>query len=281
MVLLPDNADEFAAEADNHVHSTPLNTPPPSPNVIEIVAVDQNRRRNPVTHHPPLGVAKTPSRKRPAPQNPASSKKSKVCFKKNKNSRPILLQDEAIVEAGPALRDPSAPGPSGVTSRPSQPFIGEAGPSHEAGQRSTPNTSDEDTVDILSGDEPSQMQNSGKAKESGRLGKGKAKNKGKARNPNIQLEREEEPQRTDAPKDPKTLKIIKQYKKGKISELKMRKMGYIKNCEISIRTTYVGDIPQIYIICNTPYGKMSVAQYRQFFCGEGRDWEEEDTEDNK
>ena len=100
MVLLPDNTDEFAADAGRHVHSTPLHTPPPSPDVIEIVAVDQNRRRNKVTHHPPLGGAKAP-RKRPASaQNPSSKK---VCFKKDSNSRPILLQDTAIVEAGPFI----------------------------------------------------------------------------------------------------------------------------------------------------------------------------------
>ena len=110
MVLLPDDQHEFVAGAGDHVHSTPINSPPHSPEVIEIVAVDENRpqpsNRRPVTHHPPLGPAKTPSRKRPASQNPTSSKRPKVCFKKDQNSRPIILQDPAIVEAGPASRDP-------------------------------------------------------------------------------------------------------------------------------------------------------------------------------
>ena len=47
MILLPDNRDEFAAGADDHVHSTPMNSPPPSPAVIQIVAVDENRCRQP------------------------------------------------------------------------------------------------------------------------------------------------------------------------------------------------------------------------------------------
>ena len=67
MVLLPDDQHEFVAGAGDHVHSTPINSPPHSPEVIEIVAVDENRpqpsNRRPVTHHPPLGPAKTPSRK--------------------------------------------------------------------------------------------------------------------------------------------------------------------------------------------------------------------------
>ena len=47
MVLLPDDQDEFAAGAGDHVHSTPLNSPPHSPEVIEIVAVDENHPRQP------------------------------------------------------------------------------------------------------------------------------------------------------------------------------------------------------------------------------------------
>ena len=31
----------------------------------------------------------------------------------------------------------------------------------------------------------------------------------------------------------------------------------------------------------TKFGEMSVAQYREFFCGVGRDWEEEDPEDDR
>ena len=223
MVLLPDNTDEFAADAGRHVHSTPLHTPPPSPDVIEIVAVDQNRRRNKVTHHPPLGGAKAP-RKRPASaQNPSSKK---VCFKKDSNSRPILLQDTAIVEAGPAIRDPLEPGPSGV--RPSQPIIGEAGPSREADIRvvgqSTRN----------GGGGPSGQAGPSRNRQSGRLGKGKAKNPGKARNPNIQPEPEPEPE--PEPKQPpvkqstreNNLRLHEKFKQGKISELKMRRMGFLK-----------------------------------------------------
>ena len=223
MVLLPDNTDEFAADAGRHVHSTPLHTPPLSPDVIEIVAVDQNRRRNKVTHHPPLGGAKAP-RKRPASaQNPSSKK---VCFKKDSNSRPILLQDTAIVEAGPAIRDPLEPGPSGV--RPSQPIIGEAGPSREADIRvvgqSTRN----------GGGGPSGQAGPSRNRQSGRLGKGKAKNPGKARNPNIQPEPEPEPE--PEPKQPpvkqstreNNLRLHEKFKQGKISELKMRRMGFLK-----------------------------------------------------
>ena len=223
MVLLPDNTDEFAADAGRHVHSTPSHTPPPSPDVIEIVAVDQNRRRNKVTHHPPLGGAKAP-RKRPASaQNPSSKK---VCFKKDSNSRPILLQDTAIVEAGPAIRDPLEPGPSGV--RPSQPIIGEAGPSREADIRvvgqSTRN----------GGGGPSGQAGPSRNRQSGRLGKGKAKNPGKARNPNIQPEPEPEPE--PEPKQPpvkqstreNNLRLHEKFKQGKISELKMRRMGFLK-----------------------------------------------------
>ena len=221
MVLLPDNTDEFAADAGRHVHSTPLHTPPPSPDVIEIVAVDQNRRRNKVTHHPPLGGAKAP-RKRPASaQNPSSKK---VCFKKDSNSRPILLQDTAIVEAGPAIRDPLEPGPSGV--RPSQPIIGEAGPSREADIRvvgqSTRN----------GGGGPSGQAGPSRNRQSGRLGKGKAKNPGKARNPNIQPEPEPEPEPEQPPVKESTrnknLRLIEKFKQGKISELKMRRMGFLK-----------------------------------------------------
>ena len=219
MVLLPDNTDEFAADAGRHVHSTPLHMPPPSPDVIEIVAVDQNRRRNKVTHHPPLGGAKAP-RKRPASaQNPSSKK---VCFKKDSNSRPILLQDTAIVEAGPAIRDPLEPGPSGV--RPSQPIIGEAGPSREADIRvvgqSTRN----------GGGGPSGQAGPSRNRQSGRLGKGKAKNPGKARNPNIQPEPEPEPEQPPVKESTrnKNLRLIEKFKQGKISELKMRRMGFLK-----------------------------------------------------
>ena len=100
MVLLPDNTDEFDAGADNHVHSTPLNSPPPSPDVIEVVAVDRTRRRNPVTHHPPLGGAKAP-RKRPAPVEPteSSSKSKKVCFKK------VLMESQVLVSHGMSIFD--------------------------------------------------------------------------------------------------------------------------------------------------------------------------------
>ena len=242
MVLLPDDQEEFVAGAGDHVHSTPINSPPHSPEVIEIVAVDENRpqpsNRRPATHHPPLGPAKTPSRKRPASQNPTSSKRPKVCFKKDQNSRPIILQDPAIVEAGPSSRDPSAPGSSGTNPGSSQPFIGEAGPSG--------------------------MQNRGK---SGRLGKGKAKN------PNFKPRRKEE--------ESKNKKIIKKYKKGKITDLKMRRMGYIRNCELSFKTTYVGGIPQVEILCNTDYGLLSVAQYRQIYCGENGEWEEDEEEEEE
>ncbi len=244
MVLLPDDQHEFVAGAGDHVHSTPINSPPHSPEVIEIVAVDENRpqpsNRRPVTHHPPLGPAKTPSRKRPASQNPTSSKRPKVCFKKDQNSRPIILQDPAIVEAGPSSRDPSVPAPSGTNPGSSQPFIGEAGPSG--------------------------MQNRGK---SGRLGKGKAKN------PNFKGKRKEES------KESKNKKIIKKHKQGKITDLKMRRMGYIRNCELSFKTTYVGGIPQVEILCNTDYGLLSAAQYRQIYCGENGEWEEDDDEEEE
>ena len=79
--------------------------PPPSPDVIEIIALDENSSTRPF------------SRKRPAPANPTSSKKAKVCFKKDKNSRQILLQDPDIEEVGSASRDPSVAGPSGASSR--------------------------------------------------------------------------------------------------------------------------------------------------------------------
>ena len=119
------------------------------------------------------------------------------------------------------------------------------------------------------------MQNRGKSqgKESGRLGKGKAKN------PFFKPERKEEPKRTDTPKiskDPKILKINEKYKKGKITDLNMRQMGFIRNCELSFKTTYLFGIPHVDIICNTDYGQMSVAQYCQIYCGEGKEWEEED-----
>ena len=137
-----------------------------------------------------------------------------MCFKKDPNSRPILLQDKAIVEAGPSIRDPSAPGPSGVTPIPSQSYIGEAGPSREIG----------------SGRQAGPNQN----RQSGRLGKGKAKNPGKARNPNIQPEPEPEPE--PEPKQPpvkqstreNNLRLHEKFKQGKISELKMRRMGFLK-----------------------------------------------------
>ena len=41
--------------------------------------------------------------------------------------RPILLQDPAIVEVGPASRDPSVAGPSGVSSRPESPAYDDGG----------------------------------------------------------------------------------------------------------------------------------------------------------
>ena len=74
MVLLPDDQDEFVAGAGDHVHSTPMNSPPHSPEVIEIVAVDENRPQQPSN-----------PRKRQASQNPRSSKRPKVCFKKDQN----------------------------------------------------------------------------------------------------------------------------------------------------------------------------------------------------
>ena len=229
MVLLPDDQDEFVAGAGDHVHSTPMNSPPHSPEVIEIVAVDENCPQQPSN-----------SRKRQASQNLRSSKRPKVCFKKDQNSRPIILQDPAIVEAGPSSRDPSVPAPSGTNPGSSQPFIGEAGPSG--------------------------MQNRGK---SGRLGKGKAKN------PNFKGKRKEES------KESKNKKIIKKHKQGKITDLKMRRMGYIRNCELSFKTTYVGGIPQVEILCNTDYGLLSVAQYRQIYCGENGEWEEDDDEEEE
>ena len=67
----------------------------------------------------------------------------------------------------------------------------------------------------------------------------------------------------------------KKYKKGKITDLKMRRMGYIKNCELSFKTTYLSGIPQVDIICNTDNGQMSVVQYRQIYCGDVKEWEEE------
>ena len=72
-----------------------------------------------------------------------------------------------MVEVGPASRDPSVAGPSGVFPRPSQPFIGVAGPSG--------------------------MQKRGKsqANEGGRLGKGKAKN------PHFKRDKKEETNKTE------------------------------------------------------------------------------------
>ena len=66
----------------------------PSPEIIEILAVDQTPPQR-----TPLGPARTPSRKRQGPQNPSDTpqKRPKVCFKKKDNSRPIILEDPAIV----------------------------------------------------------------------------------------------------------------------------------------------------------------------------------------
>ena len=73
----------------------------PSPEIIEILAVDQTPPRR-----PPLGPARLPSRKRQGPQNPSDTpqnpgpsvpKRPKVCFKKKDNSRPIILEDPAII----------------------------------------------------------------------------------------------------------------------------------------------------------------------------------------
>ena len=55
----------------------------------------------------------------------------------------------------------------------------------------------------------------------------------------------------------------------------------VKNCELSIRKKELGGKITIDIICMTKFGEMSVAQYREFFCGVGRDWEEEDPEDDR
>ena len=93
--------------------STKDRGPPPSPDVIEIVALDENSSH------------RYSSRKRPAPLNPTPSKKAKVCFKKDKNSRPILLQDPAIVEVGPASRDPSIASPSYDDGENEDPFFRE------------------------------------------------------------------------------------------------------------------------------------------------------------
>jgi hypothetical protein len=50
---------------------------------------------------------------------------------------------------------------------------------------------------------------------------------------------------------------------------------------LSIRKKELGGKITIDIICMTKFGEMSVAQYREFFCGVGRDWEEEDPEDDR
>ena len=100
MVLLPDNEDDTD---EVRVIGQSTYTPPSSPDIIKVVAVDQARPRR-----PPLGPAKTPSRKRQGPQNPGPSdgpqnpgrsvpKRPKVCFKKKDTSRPILLEDPAII----------------------------------------------------------------------------------------------------------------------------------------------------------------------------------------
>lgn len=69
----------------------------PSPEIIEILAYDQDDPRQ-----PPPG----PSRKRQGAQNPSDTpqnpgpsvpKRPKVCFKKKDNSRPIILEDPAII----------------------------------------------------------------------------------------------------------------------------------------------------------------------------------------
>ena len=201
--------------------------PPPSPDVIEIIALDENSTTRPF------------SRKRPAPANPTSSKKAKVCFKKDKNSRQILLQDPDIEEVRSASRDPSVAGPSGASSRPLQPFIGEAGPS---GMQKRRKSQDD---------------------KAGRLGKGKAKN------PHFKRDKKEEPEKSDIQKISKDPKVLK------INDLKMRKMGYIKNCQLSFKTTYLGGTPEVDILCNTDYGKMSVAQYRQIYCRDDKEREVE------
>ena len=93
---MPDDQDD----ADEvRVIGQSTHTPTSSPDIIKVVAVDQAR-----FWRPPLGPAKMPSRKRhgpqnPGPQNPEPSepKRPKVCFKKKEISRPILLQDPAII----------------------------------------------------------------------------------------------------------------------------------------------------------------------------------------
>ena len=55
-----------------------------------------------------------------------------------------------------------------------------------------------------------------------------AKNPGKARNPNIQPEPEPEQPPVKESTRNKNLRLIEKFKQGKISELKMRKMGFLK-----------------------------------------------------
>ena len=68
IVLLPDNQDDADEVRVIGQSISPSSIRPPSPDIIEIVAVDQDR-----PWRPPLGPAKTPSRKRQGPQNPGPS----------------------------------------------------------------------------------------------------------------------------------------------------------------------------------------------------------------
>ena len=88
--------------------------------------------------------------------------------------------------------------------------------------------------------------------------------KGKAKNPFFRKEHK-------AKKDEKakTEHIFKKYKDGKISDLKMRRMGYFRNGELEIKVTQ--NPWNIELIFNTPDGKMSAAQFRQTYCRNGQE----------
>ena len=83
--------------------------------------------------------------------------------------------------------------------------------------------------------------------------------KGKAKNPFFRKEskaKQDEKAKTD--------RIMKKYKEGKITDLKMQHMGYFRNGNLEIKVTQ--NPWNIEIILNTPDGKMSAAQYMQTYC---------------
>ena len=88
--------------------------------------------------------------------------------------------------------------------------------------------------------------------------------KGKAKNPFFRKE-------DKAKKDEKAKleRINKKHKDGKISDLKMRRMGLFRNGELEIKVTQ--NPWNIELIFNTPDGKMSAAQYRQTYCRDGQE----------